>query len=266
MAWRRHTKLWIGLAFALMLVTVPAASARASAEIRFVNARGGSDAVSLEATVAGQAVPIGGATAFGDSTDRASVPFGDATLKLSGADASATIDKPLADGASYTVIALPKGDSGFDLKVLRDGSAAAGDAKLRVVHAAPELGKPDIRLGDRTLAQGVDFRGETGYLKVDPGSYELAVAQPNGGKAVLKMHVSLAAGTASTVIVAGSGGSEARLIQLDDDTVTPPGAPHTGLGGIAWQERPWLLALLAALLAGTTGGALQMARTRRSRR
>jgi hypothetical protein len=252
-----------------MLVTVPAASALASTEVRLVNARGGSDPVRLEVTVADQRIPAGGATAFADVSDPATVPSGAARLSLtggSGSGASASLDKELADGASYTVIALPDGGRDFELVVLRDGTATPGDVKLRVLHAAPELGEPDIRLGDRTLAQGVGFKSDTGYLHVDPGTYALAVAAPNGGDAVLDMPLALAAGTANTVIVAGSGGSEARLIELNDDTVTPAGAPDTGLGGLAERDLPWVAALLAALLAGTAGGAIQTARTRRAQR
>jgi hypothetical protein len=265
MARHRHSAFCIGLAVALlMLVGLPAASALASSDVRFVNASGASDPITLQVVIGGQTVPVGGPTAFGKMTDPVTVAAGDAKLSVQGAG-GATLDKPLAEGAGYTVVALPAGQSGTALKVLRNGTAAPGDAKLRIVHAAPELGKPDIRLGDRTIAQGVNFHSDTGYLKVNPGRYKLAVTQPNGGKAVLSKKVSLAAGTASTIVVAGSGGSEARLIQVDDDTVTPAGAPHTGLGGIAREQRPWLLALLVALLAGTAGGAIQLARSRRAR-
>jgi hypothetical protein len=251
-----------------MLVTVPATSALASSQVRFVNARGGDAPLRLEVTVADQRVPAGGATQFGDASEHATVPSGDAQLSLvggAGSDAAATLDKALADGGSYTIVALPDGEED-GLVVLRDGTAAAGDAKLRVLHAAPELGDPDIRLGDRTLAEGLGFRSDTGYIKVNPGSYELAVAGPEGGDAVLEMPVALAAGTASTVVVAGSGGSEARLIELTDDTFTPPGAPDTGFGGLAEGDLPWVAALIAALLAGSLGGAIQTARTRRAQR
>jgi hypothetical protein len=263
MAIRRRTASFLGLALAtLMLVALPAASASASAELRLVNARGGSDPVSLQVAVAGTTV-MTGAAAFGDSSDPITVATGDAVLSLTGGKGSASVDKPLAEGARYTVVALPKGSAGFDLKVLRDGTAAPKDAKVRVVHAAPELGKPDIRLGDRTIAQGVEFRSDTGYLKVDPGASKLAVTRPTGGAPVLQKRVPLAAGTATTVILAGSGGSEARLIAVNDATVTPAGAPHTGLGGLARHGAPWALALLAALLAGALGAAARLGYIRR---
>jgi hypothetical protein len=150
--------------------------------------------------------------------------------------------------------------------VLRNGSPAPKQARVRIVHAAPELGMPDIRLGQKTIAQGVKFRSATGYLTVDPGTYPLAVTKPNGGSSVFSSRVSLAAGTATTVVVAGSAGNPERLIVANDGTVTPNGAPHTGFGGLATAgTASWLYALLAALVAGSLGGAAQLARTRRAR-
>jgi hypothetical protein len=72
---------------------------------------------------------------------------------------------------------------------------------------------------------------------------------------------------ATTAILAGSGGAPERLIIATDDTLTPPGAPETGLGGLAGGGGPpWLLILLAAGLAGALGGAWQLALLRRSGR
>jgi hypothetical protein len=253
----------------LMLVVGPAATALASAEVRFVNARGGSDPVRLEVRVNGKTTSVGGTTPFGQAGQLVAVPSGMAKLSLTGGGssaASAGTTAQLNDGDTYTIAAIPKGSKGYDFAVLRSGKAKAGMARLRVFHAAPELGKPDIRLGDRTIAQGVKFRTAAGYLTTEPGSYRLVVARPNGGKEVFGMRVSLAAGSATTVFVAGSGGSPTRLIQVEDGSVTPAGAPQTGLGGLAGGGgEPWLLALLAALLAGSVGGAAQFARARRTR-
>src|SRR3954447_20064400 len=170
----------IGLLLAmLMLVTAPAASAIAAAKVRFVNARGGSGSVTLQVKAGGKTVSVGGATAFGASSAQASVPAGNVKLTLSGAKQPAGTSASFDNGSSYTVLAIPKGSKGFDLGVLKNGKARNGKARLRVYHAAPELGQPDIRLGHRTIAQDVKFRSGSPYLTVDPGSYRLSVAKPN---------------------------------------------------------------------------------------
>jgi hypothetical protein len=255
---RVRKKLFMGLAIAaLMLVAGPAAQAFASAQVRFVNARGGST-LSLTVSAGGQRTGGGSGVGFGQVGALMSVPAGAAQLSVGGT----TVTRQLSDGTSYTVAALPKNR----LLVLRNGSATGKVARIRVVHAAPELGTPDIRLGRRTIAQGVKFRSATGYLTVSPGSYTLAVTKPSGGAAVVSTRVSLAAGTATTAVVAGSAGSPARIVVVNDNTFTPAGAPHTGLGGLARHgAAPWALALLAALVAGTLGGAMQLGRVRRSR-
>lgn len=258
MALRGRNTLYIGLALAtLMLVMGPAAAAFASAQVRLINVRGAS-AVTLEVSVNGQKTAAGSALGYGQVGALANVPAGSAKLTVGGQSAS----KQLASGESYTVIALPKNA----IQVLHNGKAAAKQSRVRIVHAAPELGTPDIRLGQKTIAQGLKYRSVTGYLTVDPGSYNLAVTKPNGGATAFKGNVSLAAGTATTVVVAGTGGNPERLVVANDDTVTPKGAPHTGLGGLAdGGTAPWLYALLAALIAGSLGGATQHLRARRAR-
>src|SRR3954466_10768757 len=173
MALRGRNTFYIGLALAfLMLVMGPAAGALASAQVRLINTRGGSPGA-LQGAGDAQRTPAGSALGYAQVGALASVPAGTARLTVGGK----TVTKQLANGDSYTVIALPKNA----VDVLHNGTAKAKQARVRLVHAAPELGMPDIKLGQRTIAQGVKFRSATGYLTVDPGSYELAVTKPNGG-------------------------------------------------------------------------------------
>jgi hypothetical protein len=259
MRMRRRSMLLVAVcaSAAVMLVVGPVAAALGSAQVRLINARGGADAVSLEATVGGQTVAIGAATPFAQASELTEVAAGEAEFS-DGGDKPAT--ETLADGRSYTVVALPRDE----LQVLVNAKAAGGEAKLRVVHAAPELGTPDIQVGDRTVAQGVEFKGATKYMSFDPGSYPLAATKPNGGDAVFSDDLSLAAGTANTVVIAGSGGSPTQAIAVQDAAFMPAGAPDTGLGGLSDEETPWALALIAALFAGALGGAARLTRARRS--
>lgn len=254
----------------MMLVAAPAASALASARVRLIDARPGDGTVQLDVMVAGQQITAGDDARYGQVTPYANVPAGAAQLELSGAG-KANGSRQLAEGVSYTVVAIAKGSDGFALKVLRDADAKAGKARLRVLHAAPELGSPDLRLGRRTIAEDVGFKTATPYLSVDPGAYSLGVARPGSKKAIFEDDVSLSAGSATTAVLAGSAGARERVIVATDDTVSPAGAPETGLGGLALADRdggtpPWLLAALAGLLAGALGGGTQRVLLRRGRR
>jgi hypothetical protein len=269
----RHSgsKFYIGFSLVvLMLVVGPAASALADAKLRLVNARPGSQPVGLKVVVGTAAPPEFGQAAYGQVTPYVRVPTGTAKLALTGGGGHATsaqTSEELVDGARYTAVALAEGSRGIVLQVYKDGKARAGRARLRVLHAAPELGSPDIKLGQRTIAEKVSFRTATPYLSVSPGSYSLEVVRPGGSQPIFSDGVALSAGVATTAILAGSGGARERLILATDDTVTPAGAPETGLGGLAGGGGPrWLLIALAAVLAGALGGLAQLSLARRSGR
>src|SRR4051794_6533343 len=271
----RHngSRFVIGLSLAiLMLVAGPAASAMATAKVRLVNARPGSQPVSLKIVEGSAAPPTFGDAAYGQVTPYVKVSAGSAQIGISGLPSSADASKAqtteqLEDGHNYTAVALADGSKGYQIEVYTDGSARGKKARLRVIHAAPELGSPNVRLGERTIAEKLAFKEATPYLTVAPGSYGLSVVRPGSSSAVFTKQVSVSAGTATTAIIAGSGGAPAMVITATDDTKTPAGAPETGLGGLArGGGPPWLLAALAALLAGALGAAAQLSLARRSGR
>jgi hypothetical protein len=270
----RHSgrKLTIGLFLALvMLVAGPAASAFAVAKVRLVNARAGSHPIGLKVVVGGAAPPAVGPASYGQVTPYVRVSPGSAQISLSdlrsGDGTPNEVKQDLVDGGQYTAVALAKGSKGFELKLYRDGHARKGTARLRVIHAAPELGSPDIKLGQRTVAEKLAFMDATPYLSESPGSYDVAVAKPGSSTPIFQKKVALSAGVATTAILAGSGGARERLITATDDTLTPTGAPETGFGGLAGGGGPpWALIALAAGLAGALGGAWQLALARRSGR
>jgi Domain of unknown function (DUF4397) len=251
-----------------MLVGGPAASAFGFAKVRLVNARPGSHAVGLKVVVGGAAPPQMGPASYGQVTPYVRVSPGSAQISLSGLQSSANqVTQNLVDGGNYTAIALAKGSKGFTLKLYRDGHARKGTARLRVIHAAPELGSPDVKLGQRTVAEKLAFEEATPYLSEQPGSYDVAVAKPGSSTPIFKHSVALSAGVATTAILTGSGGAPERLITATDDTLTPAGAPETGLGGLASHGgHRWLLIALAAATAGALAAAWQLALARRNGR
>jgi len=261
----RSRSIILGAVFTVLL-SAPSALAASTddAQVRFVHAVPGVGLGTL--TADGQDV---GAADFGETSDMVAVPSGPAQLELSapdGVELSAAPD--LTAGASYTVIALPTKD-GAELRLFENRAAKAGLARLRVIHAAPELGDADLAIGGEVIAEGSSYTDETDYLQLQPGDYRVSVRSPQSGKAVLADNVALAAGTSDTALLVGSQGEETRVVLVEDDVATPDGAPETGFGGLARADErggpDWPLATVAALAAGLLGLATWSLRARPSR-
>jgi len=249
-------------ALAVILYAAPAQAAD-RAQVRLVHAVPGAGSAELGLSGGTRSASV----AFGEAGDFRSVPAGPARLELypRGEEKVLTASSDdLEPGRRYTVVALA-GGSGAELRVLADGEAVPGKARLRMVHAAPELGEPDVSLDGRTISSRTPYTTVTSYLTLEPGSYDLSADRPSGdGDPLLSMRdVPLAAGSASTAVVVGSRGEPTRAVLVADDTVGPDRPPDTGLGGLARQERRGLVAImLATLLGGALGGGGYLLATR----
>jgi len=205
---------------------------------------------------------------FGSASPAVEVDADAANLTVTpaeGGDALAKSDANLDDDARYTVVAVPKKEGeGAELRVFADGEPKEGKALIRAIHAAPELGDPDVRVGERVVAEKLAYGDATDYADVPPGTSDVSVTRAGGegGPLATKPHVPLSAGTATTAVIVGSRGEQTRIVTISDGTAAPKGAPATGFGGLAsGDDGPSRLAiaLLFAMIAaalGATGWAL----------
>lgn len=240
----------VALAAAGMLAAPVAGAQSPSAEVRFVHAVPGVDPAVL--SVAGTEV---GSAGFAEATKFASVAAGEVKLALAVPKLGTLTDTAeLVGGRAYTVVAMSGGDSA-ELLLFEDEAAVAGKARLRMIHASPELGAPDVKLGGELVASAAEYRQATRYWTVSPGDYELLVENPENGKPVLApQRLALAAGTSSSAVIVGGVGEKARTLLLSDSISTPSTAPASGFGGLAGGESGSVgLAIIAALLAGVLG-------------
>jgi hypothetical protein len=224
----------------------------------------GAGPLELRATEGGIDQRVARQLGFGQIGNYEDVPAGDVEFEVvePGGRPVNSASERLQNRAYYTVVASLDGNPA----VLRDGRAEGGQSHLRVMHAAPELGRVDVRLGDLPVANGLGMGDVTGYKNVGPGAYALNVTRPEGGAPIASEGaVTLTAGTSSTAFVIGTGGEPIQTIVASDRAAAPRGAVKTGLGGLAGEDPDVLLALIAGLLAALTGGALYMALTARSR-
>lgn len=257
---RRSSMIIPLVASILLLFALPASASAKTADVRFVHAVPGVGKATLEA--GGQ--PVGSA-GFGEATDQVAVPAGQTAFQLSApGGVELTGDEQLEAGKGYLLVAMAT-TNGAELRLFPEAAATSGDAWLRMIHAAPELGDADLSVGGKTIAKGAAFTDATDYIRLDPGDYKLAVQDPASGDAVLAENVPLAAGTANTALVVGSEGEATQVVLVEDDVTAPAGGPHTGFGGLADLAdsvgRPdWPLTLLAAIFAGLLGVGMAGAR------
>ena len=122
-----------------------------------------------------------------------------------------------------------------------------------------------MKLGGRSLGELKNGQASR-YFDREPGSYRLTAGKPGGGGMLVSSDLSLVAGTSATAYVVGSAGERIRFVVLEDAASGPAAGPATGLGGLTRGDRPWLPALLAALLAGGAGGLLYSHVSRRRNR
>lgn len=248
---RRLGPIAILAAAAVGMVLPSAAGAQEpTAEVRFVHAVPGAGVAAL--SVDGAEI---GSAGFAEGTDFAQVPAGRGELALEVPEVGTlSDDAKLAEGGAYTVVAMAT-DGSAELLIFRDEAAVAGRARLRMIHASPELGEPDVKLGGEMVSATASYREATRYWTVSPGEYELRVENPENGNPVLEpQQLALAAGTSSSAVIVGGGGEMAQTVLLSDSISTPGVAPATGFGGLSGAgSGPWGLALLAALLAGGLG-------------
>ena len=252
-----------------MLLLASAGQAMASAKMRFVHAVPGAGAATVTVTSDGSK-KVTSATTFGNSSTPLEIPSGSSTFELkaaSGGPDLAKLTESVANGRMYTLVAIPKPDEdGVVLKLYEDKKARSGKALFRMIHAAPELGSPDVKVGSEVVAEKLAYTESTDWTSVQPGAQDVSVWKPGGKGDALAVakDVPLTAGTSTTAVVVGSHG-EATKIMYVSDTAAPAGAPQTGFGGMADDGAPnrWLVALLAALVAGALGGAGWVAAGRR---
>jgi len=173
-------------------------------------------------------------------------------------------------GAAYTVAAVGAlADIRAEIFADDLGAPGAGKAKVRIIHAAPEVPAVDVAVeGGPTLFQGAEFPAATDYAEVGAGTYPVQVKAAGGDEVLLEASLPVKAGTIYSVAAIGGAGKEVRLLPVTDATGTgraPHGGIATGAGGTAPAAAvpgPTLVLAGAAvlLLAGVSASVLRRRR------
>jgi len=172
---------------------------------------------------------------------------------------SATLDA--VEGGAYTVAGLGA-FADLALRVLNDDISLppAGQARMRVVNAAPLAGVLSIHRDAAPVIENAAFGDASSYTTVPSGPATLTVAP--AGTASTTLPVTLEAGGVYTVLVLQRDGVLSAAVRLDarGSAVVPDGGVETGFGGTAGSG-PGTQVLMLGCLA--VCGALVLAMRRR---
>lgn len=186
---------------------------------------------------------------YGALSDYQRVEPGTYTIAMrpSGADPnsppviSATL--PATDGKAYTVAGLGKFAS-LALKVLDDDITMppSGQARMRVVNAAPLTGELKIVRGETAVIDNAAFGAATPYALVATGTTGLKVTPKSGNQ--VDLSVPLEAGGVYSVLVLEHDGKLSTVVRTDAKgaQIVPVGGQQTGVGGAGVPWQPFVLA------------------------
>lgn len=127
----------------------------------------------------------------------------------------------MGDGARYTLVALPDGKGGTELRVLRDELVTdPAKTRLRVINAAAGMDNVDVMIQgkDDPLFSNVDPGIEAGYKDVDPATTTL-VFKAKSGQPLEVDHLTLEPGRAYTIVLTGGMGHKVEAVRFDDRLV-----------------------------------------------
>jgi hypothetical protein len=204
--------LGIGAAAALLLPGAAVAST-GTAEVRVLHAS--PDAPGVDILVNGQKAISD--LRFPNSTGYTSLPVGATRVQVNvaGKEAAAiapvTLDLPAFGRFTVAAVGLVAGagqstQPTLALQVYRDdGTApAAGNAKLRVIHASPDAPAVDVLAGEQKLVSNLAFRNASDFVQVPAGKYSVRVnVADTATTAIGPLELDLVAGRIYTVYAYG---------------------------------------------------------------
>jgi len=136
------------------------------------------------------------------------VAAGAREIKVNAAGTSTTVIdvKPnLSSGAAYTAIAANFVANIQALLATDETSAApAGQARVRVIHAAPDAGPVDIVVNGQVVLSNVPFGTISSYLTLPAGTYNVQVNAAGTSTTAIQASLTVSSGTNYSAVAIGS--------------------------------------------------------------
>jgi LPXTG-motif cell wall-anchored protein len=230
----------LALAVLVALAFAAPALAQGAGEAQVRVAHLAPDAPNVDVYVNGE--PVLTDVAYTTISDYLSLPAGtqQVTVYATGDTSTPVIDTPVevAAGGAYTIAAVGLvADGSLTAQVYEDDlrSPAAGNAKVRVVHASPDAGPVDVvpRGGD-PLVEGLTFPNATPYAEVPAGTYTLDVNPAGTDDTVLTVpNVALADRAVYSAFAVGTVYADSLQVLLVQDNAAGGATASAGASASA---------------------------------
>lgn len=222
----REVQFLLGFLVATLFFVAPALAQDGEAKVRMVHLS--PDAPAVKVTVDGEEVEALSNVAYLDATPYLTLPAGPHELAVYavGDDSEPVLEVKVSPEAnnSYTVAGVGLlADETFGARLFEDDDEEPedGKAKVRVVHAIPDVGPAKVSVADGPdLFALPGFANASNYIEVDEGTYTLDVT-PSGAEAPAFSvpDVGVEAGKTYTAFAIGqaSEGTVGTIITEDSD-------------------------------------------------
>ena len=221
---RRHrsTRLSLApLALGLCVWLLWPAQALARAVVRFIHAVPGVGTATVKLNTGAGDVDLG-SIGFAQVTPWRNVRSGSFHWSLEGGGKTLASGTSTVGSGAYDIVVLDK-SSGVSLGIYQAHGGKPGTSLVRVIHAVPELGSPELELDSKVVVKSLSFTKATPYLSVNPGVHSLSAMKAGDTAPFVSLKgVRLVPDVAYSAIVVGSRGQRVRVV-----TVTDRGGPLT---------------------------------------
>ncbi len=203
------------MALGLCVWLVLPAQALARAVVRFVHAVPGAGTAQVSVDDGSGAQPVG-SVAFGQSTRWHSIRSGRFHWSLAGAGKTLARGTATVGSGAYDLLVLERG-SNVVIGVYRARTGTAGTALVRVIHAAPELGSPELTIDGKVAVSSLAYTKATPYVSLTPGAHTLGADRPGDSTPLVAGAATMVrAGRSYSEVVIGTRGRRVRVVTLVD--------------------------------------------------
>lgn len=126
-------------------------------------------------------------------------------------------------GRTLRSVSLCVGIVGLGTILLIAGCGGGGGTQFRLMNAIPDESSLDVLVDSTSVSSNLAYGTSTGYLSESSGSHQVGIEPSGSSTTLLQQSISLASGSATTVISTNFSTSVENLVLTDDNSAPASG-------------------------------------------